>query len=90
MEFFAGAGRRASFARLLTTPSASGVSYISMQEQEDWLFRPVLRGMIRGESLMDGSVDLNYISLLNEAIDVEMENQYRFHQSQAMKGKRNV
>jgi hypothetical protein len=45
--------------------------------EEDWLFRPVLRRLISAESLLDGTVDLAYISLLNEAIDVDAENQYR-------------
>ncbi len=48
-----------------------------MAEEEDWLFRPVLRGMLRAESLLDGSVDLAFIDLLNEAIDVEQENSLR-------------
>jgi hypothetical protein len=48
-----------------------------MMQEEDWLFRPVLRGLLRAESLLDGTVDLEYVGLLNEAIDVEQENQYR-------------
>ena len=30
--------------------------------------------MIRGESLIDGTVDLAYIAVLNDACDVEDEN----------------
>lgn len=45
--------------------------------QEDWLFRPVLRGLIKAESLIDGTVDLAFIALLNEALDVEQENTMR-------------
>lgn len=48
-----------------------------MQEGEDWLFRPVLRGMIKGESLVDGSVSLAFVALCNEALDVEQENNLR-------------
>ena len=48
-----------------------------MAEDEDWVFRPVLAGLIKGESLVDGSVDLAYIALLNEALDVQQENQFR-------------
>lgn len=48
-----------------------------MQEGEDWLFRPVLRQMLKSESLLDGSVDLEFIALLNEALDVEQENVHR-------------
>lgn len=48
-----------------------------MVEGEDWLFRPVMRGMMKAESLVNGEVDLGYIALLNEAIDVEDENHRR-------------
>lgn len=61
-----------------------------MVESEDWLFRPVLRGLIKGESLMDGTVDLAYIALLNEAVDVELENQLRHRKAQEQIGKRHV
>lgn len=48
-----------------------------MVEGEDWLFRPVMRGMLKAESLLDEGIDLEFIALLNEAIDVEQENQHR-------------
>lgn len=48
-----------------------------MDGHEDWLFRPVLRGLLRGESLNGYDVDLSYIALLNEALDVEQENAAR-------------
>lgn len=48
-----------------------------MQEEEDWLFRPVLRGMFQAERLLDCSVDLEFVALCNEAIDVEQENTAR-------------
>ena len=48
-----------------------------MAEQEDWLFRPVLRGLLKAESLVDGAVDLEFVALLNEALDVEQENAQR-------------
>lgn len=54
-----------------------------MAQGEDWLFRPVMRGMLRAESLLDRSVDLEFIALLNEAIDVEQENT---HRAQTYKG----
>lgn len=57
-----------------------------MAEHEDWLFRPVLRGLIKGESLLDGSVDLAYIALLNEALDVEQENVLRHKRSLEQRG----
>jgi hypothetical protein len=48
-----------------------------MLSEEDWLFRPVMRGLIRAESLIDGTVDLAYIAILNDACDVEDENNRR-------------
>lgn len=48
-----------------------------MAEGEDWLLRPVFRGLLKGESLVDGTVDLEYVALLNEALDVEAENLLR-------------
>lgn len=45
--------------------------------EEEPLFRPVLRGMLRAESLTDGSVDLAFVLLCNEAMDIEAENDRR-------------
>ena len=52
-----------------------------MAEQEDWLMRPVMRGMLSAESLVNGKVDLAFVALLNEAIDVENENTHRMQNS---------
>jgi hypothetical protein len=48
-----------------------------MASGEDWLLRPVLRGLCKYESLLDGTIRLVDISKLNEALDVEFENQRR-------------
>lgn len=48
-----------------------------MATGEDWLFRPVLAGLLKAESLEDGSVDLELILRLNEALDVQAENERR-------------
>ena len=48
-----------------------------MGENEDWLLRPVLRGLCRYESLKDGTLGLEDVALLNELLDVEAENEYR-------------
>lgn len=44
---------------------------------EDWLLRPVLRGLCKYESLKDGTVGVYDIALLHEALDVEAENHRR-------------
>lgn len=48
-----------------------------MQGGEDWLLRPVARGFCRYESLKNGALDLFDVLLLNEAIDVQDENERR-------------
>lgn len=58
-----------------------------MMDEEDWLFRPVVRGVLKAESLLDGSVDLAFVALLNEALDVEQENNYRRERAEAAKRK---
>lgn len=50
---------------------------LHLEGSEDWLLRPVLRGLCKYESLKDGTLDLNDVSLLNELMDVEAENDYR-------------
>jgi hypothetical protein len=56
--------------------------FISMAGEEDWLFRPVLRGLLRAESLIDGTVDLAYVAILNEVLDVEQENALRMRKEE--------
>ncbi len=50
---------------------------MSMSNGEDWLYRPVLAGCCRAESLMDGTLDLADVADLNEALDVRDENERR-------------
>ncbi len=47
--------------------------------------RPVLRGMCKYESLKDGTLSLLDIAIMNEALDVQDENERRHHEY--MKGK---
>lgn len=44
---------------------------------EDWVLRPVLRGLCRYESLKDGTLDLIDIAVMNDALDVSDENEAR-------------
>lgn len=48
-----------------------------MIEGEEFLFRPVTRGFYTADKLVDGTLDLAFIALCNEAIDVEDENARR-------------
>lgn len=57
------------------------VDWVRMNDDEDWLMRPVAEGMCRYESLTDGSVDLMDIARMNECLDVRYENQKRFEEA---------
>lgn len=48
-----------------------------MANKEDYLFRPVMEGMCRLESLKDGTLSLLDICKANEALDVRAENEWR-------------
>lgn len=52
-----------------------------MQESEDWVMRPVLEKCCNYESLIDGTLDLEDIARMNEALDVRMENERKYHEA---------
>lgn len=52
-----------------------------MPEEEDWLLRPVIEGAIKYESLLDGTLDLEDIARLNDALDVKVENEQRYQEA---------
>jgi len=43
--------------------------------------RPVMQGMCKYESLIDGTLELEDIVLMNEAIDIREENHYRIRKA---------
>lgn len=45
-----------------------------MMSGEDWLLRPVLEGCCHYEGLKDGTLNLEDIARLNDALDVRDEN----------------
>lgn len=49
--------------------------------------RPVLAGMCKYESLKDGTLDLEDVLLMNDALDVKNENERRY--SEFLEGERN-
>lgn len=55
---------------------------VSLPDHMDYLMRPVLEGMCRMESLYDGTLSLDQVALMNDALDVKAENMRR--QQQAM------
>lgn len=52
-----------------------------MPDGEDWLYRPVARGMCKYESLTDGTLSLFDIAKMNDVLDVMQENEARFRQA---------
>lgn len=52
-----------------------------MAEGEEFVLRPVFAGLCRYESLVDGTLTLADIALLNEALDVRDENDRRAEES---------
>ncbi len=61
----------------------TGVRYepVTMPDEEGWLYRPVMRGLIRYESLLDGTVGMVDLAVLNDLIDVQDENDARARKS---------
>jgi hypothetical protein len=43
--------------------------------------RPVLRGMCKMESLLDGTLDLAAVALMNDALTVEAVNEHRVREA---------
>jgi hypothetical protein len=46
-----------------------------MLNGEDWLLRPVLAGMCKYESLVDGTLSLADVACMNDALNVQGANQ---------------
>lgn len=52
-----------------------------MTEEDDWLLRPVIEGLCQYESLINGTLDLADLALMNEALDVRAENEARIQEA---------
>lgn len=50
---------------------------VMMPNGEDWLFRPVLRGCCKAESLYDGTLRIEHLAKLSDALDCADENEAR-------------
>lgn len=46
-----------------------------------WIMRPVVRGLCKFESLKDGTLDLSDVALMNDALDVQDENELRYNKA---------
>jgi len=52
-----------------------------MNDEEDWIMRPVLSGLCKYESLIDGTLGLFDVSRMNEALDCQAENEARMNEA---------
>lgn len=54
---------------------------MSLPDGMDYLMRPVLAKMCLYESLVNGSLDLADVALLNDALDVQGENERLYREA---------
>lgn len=54
-----------------------------MPDDEDWVMRPVLKGMCKYESLIDCTLSLRDIARMNAALAVQDENERRVREKEA-------
>ena len=55
--------------------ASSSVAWNALPGEEDWLLNPVAEGWCKYESLIDGTLALHDIALMNDAIEVRADNQ---------------
>jgi hypothetical protein len=58
-----------------------------MNDGEDWLMRPVLEGLCKYESLIDGTLSLDDLQMMHDALDVKYENERRYMEHEKAKQK---
>ena len=54
---------------------------MSFGDGTDWALRPVMRGLCKYESLIDGTLDIYDVAVMNDAIDMEEENTRRIREA---------
>jgi hypothetical protein len=54
---------------------------VELPDGEDWLMRPIIRGLCKYEGLLDCSLDLADFALMNDALDVQEENELRYREA---------
>ena len=57
------------------------MSWVELPSGDDWVMRPCLEGLCLFESLKDGTLDLEDIAKMNDALDVRAENERRFRKA---------
>lgn len=71
-------------------PTRSGLHFepVAMPDDLDWLYRPVLRGLCKAESLTDGTLHIEHFAEMNAVLDVADENQMRANKAAEAAAKR--
>lgn len=54
------------------------MKWVELPSGEDWLWRPVVSGMCKYESVIDGTLSLADIATMNQVLDVKAENEARY------------
>lgn len=65
--------------------NSDGVTFAVMPEGDDWLLRPLAHGLMKYESLKDGSVYIEDIARMNDLLDVKFENSRRLEAARETK-----
>lgn len=60
-----------------STGRGLGFEPVRMPDDLDWLWRPMMRGLCRYESLVDGSLHIEDVATMNAILDAADENQQR-------------
>ena len=63
------------------------INFKCLPNHEDWLLRPVIKGMCKYESLIDGTLDLADIALMNDALDVVADNEFLIEEARERESK---
>jgi hypothetical protein len=53
-----------------------------MGDGEDWVMRPAVEGVCRYESLKDGTLDLEDVARMNDALDVKQSNEIIYREAE--------
>lgn len=56
------------------------MALVSLPDGADFLMRPILAGLCRYESLVDGTLGLAHFAEMNDALDVDAENKARIEE----------
>jgi len=56
------------------SPVGDGVDWAHLPGGEDWILAPVLTGMCKYESLLDGTLGMHDVALMNDALAVRNDN----------------